>query len=139
VEGSSSPKMPPKPHPHPAGCALVWPNSGRGSTGAPRLQRRAVRDHRERAAERWLGLPPARSQDRRRPGELPAFPLPPGLPDEPSVPPPAGWADGYLSAIEWRCVGSFTDIPCRSVTLSMDETSRQAFVRSGVTGLLEAP
>jgi hypothetical protein len=105
----------------------------------PGLQRRAVRDHRERAAERWLGLPPARSQDRRRPGELPAFPLPPGLPDEPSVPPPAGWADGYLSAIEWRCVGSFTDIPCRSVTLSMDETSRQAFVRSGVTGLLEAP
>jgi hypothetical protein len=36
-------------------------------------------------------------------------PVPAGLPDGPSVPPPPGWIDGYLSAIEWRSVsGGFT-------------------------------
>jgi hypothetical protein len=32
------------------------------------------------------------------------FPVPPGLPDVPPDPRPAGWVDGYLSAIEWRTV-----------------------------------
>jgi hypothetical protein len=91
-------------------------------------------------AARWLGLPPGPvagpSASRRSPGS----PLPPRLPDEPSVPPRAGWADGYLSAIEWRDGGKLHRHSLSlSVTLSMDETSRQAFVRSGVSGLLEAP
>jgi len=31
------------------------------------------------------------------------YPAPEGPPDQyPSIPPPAGWVDGYLSAIEWR-------------------------------------
>jgi len=34
----------------------------------------------------------------------PRLPAPPGLPDEPPVRPPAGWTDGYISAIEWRRV-----------------------------------
>ena len=34
----------------------------------------------------------------------PRLPPPPGLPDEPRVRPPAGWTDGYISAIEWRQV-----------------------------------
>jgi hypothetical protein len=43
-------------------------------------------------------------------GPVPAKrPAPGGLPDDPSVGPPAGWVDGYLSAIEWRGVrGGFT-------------------------------
>jgi Thioesterase-like superfamily len=37
------------------------------------------------------------------------LPAPGRLPDEQSALPPAGWADGYLSAIEWRAVrGGFT-------------------------------
>jgi hypothetical protein len=32
------------------------------------------------------------------------LPSPPGLPDGPLALPPAGWADGYISAIEWRQV-----------------------------------
>jgi hypothetical protein len=35
----------------------------------------------------------------------------PGLPDEPPVRPPAGWTDGYISAIEWRLVGGSLDGP----------------------------
>ena len=46
---------------------------------------------------------------------------------------------GYLSPIDWRGAEGFTDVPSLSVTLPMDETSRHAFVGSGVTGLLEAP
>jgi hypothetical protein len=34
----------------------------------------------------------------------PRVPAPPGLPDEPPIRPPAGWTDGYISAIEWRQV-----------------------------------
>jgi Thioesterase-like superfamily len=35
---------------------------------------------------------------------------PPGLPDEPPSWPPAGWTDGYISAIEWRrAAGRFGD------------------------------
>jgi hypothetical protein len=34
----------------------------------------------------------------------PRLPSPPGLPDEPPTLPPAGWTDGYISAIEWRRV-----------------------------------
>ncbi|HEY0934307.1 MAG TPA: thioesterase family protein [Trebonia sp.] len=37
------------------------------------------------------------------------LPVPAALPGGPSVPPPPGWVDGYLSAIEWRAVsGGFT-------------------------------
>jgi Thioesterase-like superfamily len=32
----------------------------------------------------------------------PRLPAPPPLPDAPLVRPPAGWAGGYISAIEWR-------------------------------------
>ncbi len=32
----------------------------------------------------------------------PRLPSPPPLPGQPPALPPAGWADGYLSAIEWR-------------------------------------
>jgi hypothetical protein len=32
------------------------------------------------------------------------LPSPPPLPDGPPVRPPAGWSDGYISAIEWRQV-----------------------------------
>ena len=36
-------------------------------------------------------------------------PVPEGVPDGPSLPPPAGWVDGYLSAIDWRALhGGFT-------------------------------
>ena len=36
-------------------------------------------------------------------------PTPKGPPDAPSLPPPPGWIDGYLSAIEWRALsGGFT-------------------------------
>src|ERR1700733_12102116 len=39
----------------------------------------------------------------------PPYHAPPGLPDGPSMRPPAHWVDGYLSAIEWRPVrGGFT-------------------------------
>jgi hypothetical protein len=39
------------------------------------------------------------------PSVPPRIPAPPPLPDEPpALPPPAGWADGYISAIEWRQV-----------------------------------
>jgi hypothetical protein len=34
----------------------------------------------------------------------PRLPSPPGLPDEPPTLPSADWADGYISAIEWRRV-----------------------------------
>jgi hypothetical protein len=70
----------------------------RGATGAPGLQRRAVRDHRQRGRPRGgSGYPPGQvagpSASRRSPGS----PLPPGPPDEPSAPPRPGRADGYLS------------------------------------------
>jgi hypothetical protein len=39
----------------------------------------------------------------------PRLPAPGSLPDQPTPPPRSGWADGYLSAIEWRSVrGGFT-------------------------------
>jgi hypothetical protein len=41
----------------------------------------------------------------------PRLPVPEGPPgDYPPVPPPTGWVDGYLSAIEWRAIqGGFTE------------------------------
>jgi hypothetical protein len=42
------------------------------------------------------------------PAVRPRAASPPGLPDEPPSWPPAGWTDGYISAIEWRrAAGSF--------------------------------
>ena len=38
------------------------------------------------------------------PSAGPGLPSPPGLPDHGTPPPPGGWVDGYLSAIEWRNV-----------------------------------
>jgi hypothetical protein len=81
----------------------------------------------------------ARSQDRRRPGDLPAPRSRRGPPDEPSAPPRPGRADGYLSRSTGAARKASPTFPSLSVTLSMDETSRHAFVGSGVTGLLEAP
>jgi hypothetical protein len=75
----------------------------RGATGAPGLQRRAARDHRQRGRPRGgSGYPPGQvaepSASRRSPGS----PLPPGPRDEPPAPPRPGRADGYLSPIDWR-------------------------------------
>jgi hypothetical protein len=81
----------------------------------------------------------ARSQDRRRPGDLPAPRSRRGR-RMPSAPPRPGRADGYPSPIDWGGCGKLhRHSPLLSVTLPMDETSRHAFVGSGVTGLLEAP
>src|SRR6516225_1848387 len=38
------------------------------------------------------------------PSAGPGLPFPPGLPGHGTPPPPGGWVDGYLSAIEWRNV-----------------------------------
>jgi acyl-Coa thioesterase superfamily protein/acyl-CoA thioesterase superfamily protein len=38
------------------------------------------------------------------PPVAPRFAVPPGLPEQVDAPPPAGWVDGYLSAMEWRAV-----------------------------------
>ena len=38
------------------------------------------------------------------PSAGPGLPSPPGLPGHGTPPPPGGWVDGYLSAIEWRNV-----------------------------------
>jgi hypothetical protein len=95
----------------------------RGATGAPGLQRRAVRDHRLRGRPQGgSGYPPGQvagpSASRRSPGS----PLPPGPPDEPSAPPRPGLADGYLSPIDWRGCGKLhRHSPSLSVTPPMDE------------------
>jgi hypothetical protein len=41
----------------------------------------------------------------------PRQPGPEGPPDAPPVPPPAGWSDGYLSAIEWRPLRGAITVP----------------------------
>lgn len=71
------------------------------------------------------------------------LPLPPGLPDEPSAPPRVGLS-GQVPVRDRmaRCGKLHRHSLSLSVTLSMDETSRQAFwpsSGSGMTGLLEAP
>jgi len=46
------------------------------------------------------------------PSVPPRLPAPPPLPDEPpALPPPAGWTDGYISAIEWRQVRAALGTP----------------------------
>ena len=77
----------------------------RGTTGAPGLQLRAVRDHHQRGRPRGgSGYPPGQvagpSASRRSPGS----PLPPGPPDEPSAPPRAR-RDWRAVALAGRLVG----------------------------------
>jgi hypothetical protein len=92
------------------------------------------------AAARWLGLP---TWPGHRTVGVPAIsrlPAPAGPPDEPSAPPRAGRADGYLSPIDWRGPESSTDIPRRSVSPCRWPKRRgRPSLGSGVTGLLEAP
>jgi hypothetical protein len=107
-------------------------------TRAPGLQRRTVRDRRERGLPRGgSGYRPARSRDRRRPDDL-------GSRSRRGCQMSRLRRRGQVPVRDRmaRCGKLHRHSLSLSVTLSMDETSRQAFwpsSGSGMTGLLEAP
>jgi Thioesterase-like superfamily len=90
----------------PVGDISVQARLARPGRSVELLEATASADGREVArASAWrvlrTGSPPVQ----------PRVPAPPGLPHEPPVRPPAGWTDGYISAIEWRRVGGSLGAP----------------------------
>ena len=83
----------------PAGDISVQARLARPGRSVELLQAIASADGREVArATAW------RVRRTSSPPVQPRLPSPPGPPDQPPTLPPAGWADGYISAIEWRRV-----------------------------------
>ncbi len=86
-------------HAIPAGDIRIQARLVRPGRSVELLQAVASADGREVArAAAW------RVRRTSSPPVQPQLPSPPGLPDESPTLPPAGWADGYISAIEWRRV-----------------------------------